>query len=261
MGDGCDTSGHCDGRNSRSWRPGPLDPSYADLRNWIESHTPDPSGPPPVGTTALFSPRKSLGVLEWYAERLGKATKSAQMTAAFGVHDLFEEVFGKKKAHLRYVLLERADEDQSVWTQDRDVQAAVGTKIRGDALYGWLGEKTHFGTHVRYVHDKFMLIDPLSNDPIVITGSANFSSASTKMNDENMLVIRGDTRVADIYLGEFMRLFSHHYFRDLIRKQQGENVTTPRTLYLEPTDKWTSRYYKRYSVKLKERQLFSGATS
>ena len=31
-----------------------------------------------------------------------------------------------------------------------------------------------------------------------------------------MLVIRGDTRVADIYLGEFMRSFSHHAFREAL---------------------------------------------
>ena len=62
--------------------------------------------------------------------------------------------------------------------------------------------------YVKWVHTKFMLVDPLSDDPIVITGSANFSGASIKTNHENMLVIRGDTRVADIYLGEFMRQFS-----------------------------------------------------
>jgi hypothetical protein len=28
-----------------------------------------------------------------------------------------------------------------------------------------------------------------------------------------MLVIQGDQRVADIYLGEFMRIFNHYYFR------------------------------------------------
>ena len=39
--------------------------------------------------------------------------------------------------------------------------------------------------------------------PIVVTGSANFSNASCVDNDENMLVIRGDKRVADVYLGEF----------------------------------------------------------
>ncbi len=32
-------------------------------------------------------------------------------------------------------------------------------------------------------------------------------------NDENMLIIRGDQRVADIYLTEFNRLFNHYSFR------------------------------------------------
>ena len=35
-----------------------------------------------------------------------------------------------------------------------------------------------------------------------------------KKNDENMIVVRGNTRVADIYIGEFMRLYSHHAFRE-----------------------------------------------
>jgi phosphatidylserine/phosphatidylglycerophosphate/cardiolipin synthase-like enzyme len=244
------------------WEQLRTDPAYAPLRTWTQGNTADPAGAPPRGTTVLFSPREGLGVLEWYASRLDSAQSSAHMSAAFGVHDLFEAVLGKQMAHPRYVLLEKADEDQAEWTRDRDVMAAVGAKIEDDALYGWLGEElAGFGMHVRYVHDKFMLVDPLSNAPLVITGSANFSEASTKVNDENMLVIRGDTRVADIYLGEFMRLFSHHYFRDLIRKQQGTGGDHLKTAYLEPTDRWTSRYFKPGSVKSKERRLFSGASS
>ena len=243
------------------WNELSADPNYPPLRAWNQALTADPTDFPKQGTTVLFSPRKGLGTLEWYAEMLGKAQASAHMTAAFGVHDLFENVLGKRKKHLRYVLLERRDEDQDTWTRDKDVRTAIGSKISGDALFGWLHEQlTGFGVHVRYIHNKFMLIDPLSDDPVVITGSANFSPASTTYNDENMLVIRGDTRVADIYLGEFMRLFSHHYFRELARKQQGEEASI-RKLYLEPTDKWTSEYFKPYSVKSKERQLFSGASS
>ena len=64
-----------------------------------------------------------------------------------------------------------------------------------------------------YIHSKFLLMDPLGSDPIVVTGSANFSDASTNDNDENMLVIRGNRRVADIYFTEFNRLFNHYYFR------------------------------------------------
>jgi phosphatidylserine/phosphatidylglycerophosphate/cardiolipin synthase-like enzyme len=68
---------------------------------------------------------------------------------------------------------------------------------------------------VHWVHTKFMLVDPLGRDPIVISGSANFSDASTNTNEENMLVIRGDQRVADIYFGEFMRSFAHLPFARL----------------------------------------------
>jgi len=63
-----------------------------------------------------------------------------------------------------------------------------------------------------------MLIDPLSDKPIVITGSANFSEPSIDSNEENMLIIKGDTRVADIYLGEYFRIFDHLYFRYMVTR-------------------------------------------
>ena len=84
-----------------------------------------------------------------------------------------------------------------------------------------------------------MLIDPLSDDPIVIGGSANFSAASTEDNDENMLVIRGNTRVADIYLGEFMRLYSHHAFREFAESRREPN---PKLKFLRVDDWWQHHF-------------------
>jgi phosphatidylserine/phosphatidylglycerophosphate/cardiolipin synthase-like enzyme len=78
---------------------------------------------------------------------------------------------------------------------------------------------TGLSTFVDYVHTKYLIVDALTDTPLVITGSANFSAASTDKNDENMLVIFGDTRVADIYLTEFMRLFDHFYSRDKYNDQ------------------------------------------
>jgi len=124
---------------------------------------------------------------------------------------------------------------------------AIGNVLNENMFEQWLKEMlTGFNRHVKYVHTKYMLIDPLSDDPLVVTGSANFSDASTTENDENMLIdplsddplvvtgsanfsdasttendenmliIRGDTRVADIYLTEFMRLFMHFFFRSVV---------------------------------------------
>src|SRR5262249_8626320 len=102
---------------------------------------------------------------------------------------------------------------------------------------------------------KYMLIDPLTDDPVVITGSANFSDNSTTMNDENMLVIRGDTRIADIFLTEFMRLFNHFHKRNQFNRLSNEEVES--TLYLSPDDSWTAPYYDARTQEYRERLLFS----
>ena len=65
------------------------------------------------------------------------------------------------------------------------------------------------------MHNKFFIIDPLTDKPVVVTGSANFSANSIRNNDENSLLIKGDPRVADIYLTEFDRLFVHFWPRYL----------------------------------------------
>jgi phosphatidylserine/phosphatidylglycerophosphate/cardiolipin synthase-like enzyme len=103
------------------------------------------------------------------------------------------------------------------------------------------------------------LVDPLGEDPVVITGSANFSNASTTNNDENMMIIRGDKRVADIYLGEFMRLWQHYRFRYIANKlaqEDGDDKYQPN--YLDPTAAWSDPYYKPDSVKYKKRKAFAG---
>ena len=39
----------------------------------------------------------------------------------------------------------------------------------------WAGETPGLTNNVQFVHTKFMLVDPLSDSPTVVTGSANFS--------------------------------------------------------------------------------------
>ena len=103
-----------------------------------------------------------------------------------------------------------------------------------------------------------MLIDPLSDNPTVITGSANFSDASTKNNDENMLVIQGNKRVSDIYMGEFFRLFHHFYYRYIVNQQKAPHGSKGRQQsYLKPDSSWTKKYYVAGSIKKKQRELFS----
>ena len=142
------------------------------------------------------------------------------------------------------------------------MKIAVGSYLdyetaQQQALIRWVKERTtRLNRHVRYAHTKFMIVDALTDDPVVVTGSANFSDASVRSNDENMLIIRGDTRVADIYLGEFMRLFNHHYFRYLAKKLGWDLQGGGSVAELKESDVWTERYFDPAKPSCKQRKLF-----
>jgi phosphatidylserine/phosphatidylglycerophosphate/cardiolipin synthase-like enzyme len=119
----------------------------------------------------------------------------------------------------------------------------------------WLKEEANpLSQNVAYLHTKFLVADPLGDDPWVVTGSANFSEASTTKNDENMVVVRGNTRLCDIYLGEFMRTFSHYSFRDWaasVPKSQWHDIS-----WLAETDAWVDDFFTRGKRKTLEREYF-----
>ena len=134
---------------------------------------------------------------------------------------------------------------------------AAGAFLGEGALANFLKERSNPLNKNRYIHNKIMLVDPLSKDPLVITGSANFSRPSQRINDENMLVIRGDTRVADIYFGEFMRVFDHHYARYIVRILSDEGRSDPEAGYLKAkTADWLPSHFNPASYKAKRRTAF-----
>src|SRR5262249_46255334 len=45
------------------------------------------------------------------------------------------------------------------------------------------------------IHDKILVIDPFTDDPVVVTGSHNLGFRASYCNDENMLVIKNNSDV------------------------------------------------------------------
>ena len=175
------------------------------------------------------------------------------MTFAFGMHDRFKQVYRESQAGLRFALMEEKTRPLRKGSAERIAEEeaiqklrnmpenvfAVGSFIATNAIDGWLKERlSGFSSNVEYIHNKFMLVDPLSADPIVVCGSANFSRASIVENDENMLIVRGNTRVADIYLGEYMRLWSHHAFRESLAWRDEDD----RPKHLKTDDWWRDSF-------------------
>ncbi len=221
------------------------------------------------GTTAIFSPREDLSALEWYANQAKEADGALFMTFAFGMHALFQDAYKNGKASLRYALMEQMSGPTKTEAQRKANEAkiialrkmeknkfAIGAQLKTGAFGHWLAERlTGLNVHVRYLHTKYMLVDPLGPAPLIVSGSANFSEASTTDNDENMLVIRGDSRVADIYVGEFMRLYRHFAFRDWVTSLPANTI--PKMSHLDERDKWWKRYFGT-SFAARQRAYFAG---
>jgi phosphatidylserine/phosphatidylglycerophosphate/cardiolipin synthase-like enzyme len=209
------------------------------------------------GVTTIFSPRAGLKVLDLYVNMVDSASACSCITLAFGISKAFKDQLINNNAlnAIVFMLLEKKDmpnkksKDPFVaLTTTNNVYQAWGAFLN-DPIYKWVRETNNrilqLNSHVAYVHSKFLLRDPLGEDPHVVTGSANFSKASTNDNDENMIIIRGDRRVADIYFTEFNRLFNHYYFRSVAEslKQQGQNLNADASLFLSETaDPWLKKY-------------------
>jgi phosphatidylserine/phosphatidylglycerophosphate/cardiolipin synthase-like enzyme len=231
------------------------------------------------GTTTIFSPRRTkLDSLNWYTEIAADVKDALFMTFAFGMHENFKEVYKRDDEILKMALMEKAYASPNVKERDeQDIQeirnlpnvtVAIGNRIVTNSFDRWLEEKRSIdgrSKHVYWVHTKYMLADPLSANPVVISGSANFSKASTDTNDENMLVIKGDKRIADIYFGEYMRLYAHYAFREVLKwhLEAGGEKDDWKPQFLDNSDKWVKSYFTRNdaSGRYKKREYFSGPMS
>lgn len=257
------------------WTTLEANPVHGTLRLQLQARNPVPPATPvprlPAhGTTTIFSPQQNLDALEWYADLAATASDAVFMTFAFGMPAIFKNAYRTGQARLRYALLDKlipsgtptasrpaAIQEMTNLRFMKENRFAVGSRIAVNSFDRWVKERlTGLNSHVQYIHTKFMLVNPLGPDPIVITGSANFSEASTKANDENMLVIRGHTRVADIYLGEYMRLWNHYAFREWASSQNADPADTA-FKHLDPTGGWTAEYFGD-SDRSRQRKYFAG---
>lgn len=244
-------------------------PTHDALRSALSALNTIPVAEPPKGIVAIFSPQQTLAALDWYADRAKLAQDALFMTFAFGMSERFQAAYRDGQAPLRYALLDkllapgvpaakRAAAEAGMLALRKRVENrfAVGNLLSTNKFDRWVRETlTGLNTNVRFIHTKIAIIDPLGRDPVVISGSANFSEASTTENDENMLVIRGNRRVADIYLGEYMRLWSHYAFREWAAAQ--DNPADTKFKFLDVGNRWWRDYFGN-SARSRQRAYFSG---
>jgi phosphatidylserine/phosphatidylglycerophosphate/cardiolipin synthase-like enzyme len=63
------------------------------------------------------------------------------------------------------------------------------------------------------IHSKVLVVDPFGKDPVVVTGSHNFSISASEKNDENFIIVRGDRALAEAYAVNVESAWRHYAAR------------------------------------------------
>lgn len=114
------------------------------------------------------------------------------------------------------------------------------------------------------IHDKVLLIDPFDNkNCVVVIGSHNLGFKASYSNDENMILIKGNTSIAQAYATHILDVVNHFKWRyKLQAKIKGKKGKAIKEAFstswhdLEETDKWMDYYYKQNGDLQREQLLF-----
>ena len=102
------------------------------------------------------------------------------------------------------------------------------------------------GAHA-IIHDKIVVVDPLSPDCVVITGSHNLGYRASYNNDENLLIIRGNQELAQAYATNVMDIYDHYRWRFTLQKYGNKAWNG-----LATVDSWQDKYFSPGSAASRE---------
>ena len=238
------------GATLRTWDGGSKDISLGadgQLRSWFSPNTPklrssstkNEKRPPDMADVVkaiegakhavlflLFYPG-SPNVAQWAADaqRANKdlfvrgcvTNPSASESFYYELHGMTPPKGGKGKQDSRVIAADALDEKS--------------------APAGWMKEILNAGFAI--IHDKVVVIDPFSNDCVVITGSHNLGHKASFNNDENLVLIRGNRKLAAAYASHVLDVYDHFAWRVAQQdpRQKGDGF-----LKVKPDD-WQGKYF------------------
>lgn len=101
---------------------------------------------------------------------------------------------------------------------------------------GWQKELLKAGFAI--THDKIVVIDPFADDCVVVTGSHNLGYQASYNNDENLLMIEGNKKLAMAYATHVLDVYDHFAWRWTVNNGSAVDVH----LKTKPDD-WLSWYF------------------
>jgi phosphatidylserine/phosphatidylglycerophosphate/cardiolipin synthase-like enzyme len=121
--------------------------------------------------------------------------------------------------------------------QDNRVIAAKALTDK-TAPPSWIAEMLTIGFAI--IHDKVVVVDPFSDKCVVVTGSHNLGHKASFNNDENLVIVRGNQKLAQAYATHVLDVYDHFAWRVMMQDPKFKGKEN--TLDVNP-DIWQSRYF------------------
>ncbi len=103
---------------------------------------------------------------------------------------------------------------------------------------GWQKEILNAGFAI--IHDKILVIDPFWDNCVVVTGSHNLGHKASYDNDENLVIVEGNQKLAMAYATHVLDVYDHFAARYRFKEDGGKNSDP--FLKDEP-DLWLDKYF------------------
>ena len=238
----------------------------AGVRTWFSPNRPERRKPKPTATKPTPVPpdlqevyrrmrlaKEAILFLAFYPGQrgvdciIGEAIDIGRMDPEL----LVVGAVSSAQAMPNYVPKEKDDEtgeafggDSPATFEENGVAIVRASRIDETSLLGDLGAEqlTARGSFGAIIHDKIVVIDPDSDDCVVILGSHNLGFKASYSNDENMLIVTGHRELAMAYAVHVLDVYDHYRFRAIENERRRTKKKRTWSGFLSTDDDWQDGY-------------------
>ena len=111
------------------------------------------------------------------------------------------------------------------------------------------------------IHDKIVVVDPFRDDCCVITGSHNLGFKASYSNDDNLVILSGNRKVAEAYAAHILDVVNHYNWRyklvnDAKEAKVGKVKKKSSFTDLANDDSWQDKYFEGSFLASRDRFFF-----
>lgn len=200
-----------------------------------------------------FSPRKGGADLAEFVRVINGAERDLLFATAFRLPEaILDALLGRDNDEILRYGLQNSASRITGYHADRTAEFTTPALLN-EGLEGWVKEGLRGQRGNLLVHTKAVVVDFTSDHPVIISGSHNLSKPASESNDENFLIIRGDTDLADRYGLEILRFYEHYRFRYYAKLLKLKEVRP-----LAEDGSWAAAYYEKGTLKYSSRRRYAG---